>query len=142
MMPDPSSGLIPGSGPALARDIGDFPFRAEFSLAPMIDFWVRAGSDASPACSSMARAVGEQLAQAPGLERAITDPAILERYADGVDMLMSDEIPPAAWWHAYAAAMIPFQLRGYYATPRMRQDMLDEGGRLKGRLNVDDRLVS
>ena len=141
-MPDPTSGLIPGSGPALARDIGDFPFRAEFSLAPMIDFWVRAGSDASPACSSMARAVGEQLAQAPGLERAITDPAILERYEDAVDMLMSAEIPPAAWEHAYAAAMIPFQLRGFYATPRMRQDMLDEGGRLKGRLNIDDRLVS
>ena len=141
-MPDPTSGLIPGSGPALARDIGDFPFRAEFSLAPMIDFWARAGSDASPACSSMARAVGEQLAQAPGLERAITDPAILERYEDAVDMLMSAEIPPAAWEHAYAAAMIPFQLRGFYATPRMRQDMLDEGGRLKGRLNIDDRLVS
>jgi hypothetical protein len=140
-MADPTSGLIPGSGPALARDIGDFPFRVEFSLAPLIDFWIRAGGEAPSACSSMARAVGEQLAQAPGVEQSITDPAILERYEDAVDMLMSAEIPPAAWEHAYAAAMIPFQLRGFYATPRMRQDMLDEDGRLKGRLNIDDKLV-
>ena len=140
-MADPTSGLIPGSGPALAKDIGDFPFRVEFSLAPLIDFWARARGDDSAACSSMARAVGEQLAQVPGVEQSITDPAILERYEDAVDMLMSAEIPPAAWEHAYAAAMIPFQLRGFYATPRMRQDMLDEGGRLKGRLNIDDKLV-
>ena len=141
-MADPTSGLILGSGPAMARDIGDFPFRAEFSLAPLIDFWVRAGGDGSSACSSMARAVGEQLAQAPGLGASISDPAILERYEDAVDMLMSAEIPPAAWEHAYAAAMIPFQLRGFYATPQMRRNMMDDSGRIKGRLNVDDKLVS
>jgi len=142
MMTDPSSGLILGAGPALASDVGEFPFRAEFSLAPLIDFWVRAGGDASPACSSMGRTVGEQLAQAPGLEATITDPAILERYEDAVDMLMSAEIPPAAWDQAYGAAMVPFQLRGFYATPRMRRDMMDANGRIKGRLNVDDKLVS
>src|SRR6185295_18352071 len=142
MMTDPSSGLILGAGPALASDVGEFPFRAEFSLAPLIDFWVRAGGDASPACSSMGRTVGEQLAQAPGLEATITDPAILERYEDAVDMLMSAEIPPAAWDQAYGAAMVPFQLRGFYATPRMRRDMMDANGRIKGRLSVDDKLVS
>jgi hypothetical protein len=142
MMTDPSSGLILGAGPALPSDVGEFPFRAEFSLAPLIDFWVRAGGDASPACSSMGRTVGEQLAQAPGLEATITDPAILERYEDAVDMLMSAEIPPAAWEQAYGAAMVPFQLRGFYATPRMRRDMMDANGRIKGRLSVDDKLVS
>ena len=141
-MTDPTSGLILGSGPAMARDLGDFPFRVEFSLAPLIDFWARAGGDGSSACSSMARAVGEQLAQAPGLGASISDPAILERYEDAVDMLMSAEIPPAAWEHAYAAAMIPFQLRGFYATPQMRLNMMDDSGRIKGRLNVDDKLVS
>jgi hypothetical protein len=141
-MTDPSSGLILGSGPALAADVGDFPFRAEFSLAPLIDFWIRAGGDGSSACSALARAVADHLAEAPGLLAPITDPAILERYEDAVDMLMSAEIPPAAWEQAWGAAMIPFQLRGFYATPRMRRDMMDAGGRLKGRLNVDDKLVA
>jgi len=142
MMPDPTSGLLLGSGAATAKDIGDFPFRVEFSLAPLIEFWTRAGGSDSSACSSMARAVGEQVGQAPGLAASIDDPAILERYEDAVDMLMSAEIPPAAWEHAHAAAMIPFQLRGFYATPRMRENMMDDSGRLKGRLNVDDKLVS
>src|SRR5262245_11269238 len=140
-MTDFTSGLILG-GPALPSDVGDFPFQAEFSLAPLINFWVRAGVECSPGCASMARTVGEQVAQAPDLAGIITDPAILDRHEDAVDMLMTAEIPPAAWEQAYGAAMVPFQLRGFYATPHMRRDMMDAGGRIKGRLNIDDKLVS
>jgi hypothetical protein len=147
-MQDPSSGLIFGDGssslPAgLSLDPGSsFAFRTEFSLAPLIDFWVRAGDDASPACSAMARLVGEQLAQAPQLRATITDPSVLHPHEDVVDMLMSAEFPPAAWEQTYGAAMIPFQLRGFYATPSMRRDLMDGEGRLKGRLNVDEILIS
>jgi hypothetical protein len=86
--------------------------------------------------------VAEQLAQAPGLGAPIIDPAILQQHEDAVDMLMSAEFPPAAWEQAHGAALIPFQLRGFYATPSMRRDLMDENGRLKGRLNVDDKLVA
>jgi hypothetical protein len=146
-MEDPSSGLITGAGVPnlpglLASDAGSFGFQTEFSLAPLIDFWVRAGDDSSPACAAMARVVAEQLAQAPGLGAPIIDPAILQQHEDAVDMLMSAEFPPAAWEQAHGAALIPFQLRGFYATPSMRRDLMDENGRLKGRLNVDDKLVA
>jgi len=146
-MADTTSALITGSGwsDLQATQLGppgSFPFRTEFSLAPLIDFWVRAGDDASPACAAVARVVGEQIAGAPDLAAPITDPAVLERHEDAVDLLMSAEFPPAAWEQAHGAAMIPFQLRSFYATPLMRRDLLDGDGRLRGRLNVDDALVT
>ena len=138
--------LITGSGSAdvqaaLAGDAGGFPFRTEFSLRPLIHFWMRAGDDASPACAAIARMVGEQVAQAPELSGPITDPTVLDRHEDVVDLLMSAELPPALWEQAYGAAMIPFQLRGFYATPLMRRELMHDDGRLKGRLNLDEAFV-
>src|SRR2546430_4150696 len=50
--------------------------------------------------------------------------------------------PPALWDIAHGAAMIPFQLRGFYATPAMRRELMHDDGRLKGRINLDEALVS
>ena len=146
-MADTSSGLIPGASASnvpgmLSPEPGSFGFQTEFSLGPLIDFWIRAGDDSSPACAAMARVVGEQLAGAPELREPIADPAVLQPHEDAVDMLMSAEFPPAGWEQAYGAALIPFQLRGFYATPLMRRDLMDETGRLSGRLNVDDALIA
>jgi GAF domain len=139
-----SNALIRGSGSSdlQAALRGDFPFRTEFSLAPLIEFWTRAGADASPACAAIARLVAQQVAEAAELKGSITDPLVLDRHEDLVDLLMSAEFPPALWDEAYGAAMIPFALRGFYATPAMRRDLLHEDGRLKGRINVDEALVS
>jgi hypothetical protein len=139
--------LITGSGSsglqaAVLGSAAGFPFRTEFSLAPLIAFWTRAGGDASPACAAMARLVAEQIAQAPELTGPITDPAALDRHEDLVDVLMSAEFAPALWDQAHGAAMVPFQLRGVYTTPAMRRDLMDEDGRLRGRLNVDEALVA
>src|SRR5206468_13021020 len=80
--------------------------------------------------------------KAPELAGTITDPAVLERHGDLVDLLMSAEFPPALWDIAHGAAMIPFQLRGFYATPAMRRELMHDDGRLKGRINLDEALVS
>jgi hypothetical protein len=37
--------------------------------------------------------------------------------------------------------MIPFQLRGFYATPPMRRDLMHDDGRLKGHINLDETFV-
>jgi hypothetical protein len=124
--------------------LGDegFPFQTEFSLGLLIDFWTQAGSDSSPACAAIARLVAEQLRDAPALAGVIGDPAALERHRDLVDLLMSAEIPPALWEQAHAAAMLPFHLRGLYATPSMRRDLMHEDGRLRGRVNLDASLLA
>ena len=38
--------------------------------------------------------------------------------------------------------MIPFQLRGFYATPPMRRDLMHDDGRLKGYINLDETFVA
>jgi GAF domain len=145
-MQEQETRLLGGSGgsdlqAALQGDPAGFPFRTEFSLAPLIAFWTRAGDDASPACAALARLVAEQVAQAPELREPITDPGVLDRHEDLVDLLMSAEFPPALWDQAHGAAMVPFQMRGFYATPAMRRDLLDADGRLRGRIHVDEGLV-
>jgi GAF domain-containing protein len=126
---------------ALLGDGGGFPFRTEFSLRPLIDFWTRAAADPSSARAAVARLVREEIGKAPALAEPITDPTVLERHRDLVEVLMSAEIPTAIWDQAYGAAMIPFQLRGLYATPCMRRDLMHDDGRLKGRVNLDPALV-
>ena len=122
-------------------DAGGFPFRTEFSLAPLIAFWTRASDDVSPARAAIARLVAEQIDKAPDLACSITDAEVLERHRDLVDVLMSAEFAPALWEQGYGAAMIPFHLRGFYATPPMRRDLMHDDGRLKGRINLDETFV-
>ncbi|HEU4371239.1 MAG TPA: GAF domain-containing protein [Methylomirabilota bacterium] len=136
------SAPITGSGTAAAAgESSGFPFKTELSLRPLIDFWTRAGDDASPACAAIARLVGEQIQQTPGLTAPITDLTILERHGDLVDLLMSAEIPPALWEQAHGAAMVPFHLQAVYATPAMRRDLMLDDGRLRGHFNADAALV-
>jgi hypothetical protein len=146
-MREPGNALVTGSDStdlqaALQGDGDGFPFRTEFSLGPLIEFWTRASDDASPACAAVARLVGEYVERAPGLAEPITDAAVLDRHEDAVDLLMSAEFPPALWDQAHGAALIPFQLRGFYTTPAMRRDLMHDDGSLKGRINVDRALVS
>jgi hypothetical protein len=126
---------------ARAGDAGGFPFRTELSLRPLIDFWTRARDDVSPARAAIARLVGEQIQQAPGLADPITDLAILERHRDLVDLLMSAEFPLALWEQAHGAAMLPFHFQAVYATPSMRRDLMLDDGRLRGHFNAGAPLV-
>jgi hypothetical protein len=144
-MAKPGNVLITGSSSAdlqAALADGDFPFRTEFSLRPLIEFWTRTGDDPSSVCATMAHLVAEHVEQAPELLEPITDPAVLERHADLVDVLMSAEFPCALWDEAHGAATIPFQLRPFYVTPAMRRDLMGDDGRLEGRINVDATVVS
>jgi hypothetical protein len=55
-----------------------------------------------------------------------------------VDMLMSVVFPQASWEQVYAAALLPFHLQSFYATPSFaRLGMADDDGTLRGRMNTD-----
>jgi hypothetical protein len=114
-----------------------FPFRTELSLAPLIAFWTKT-ADGPPGKAALARIVAEQLERATELLEPIHDVAVLERYREVVDVLMSAVIAPALWEQQYGAAMLPFHLRGFYATPSARQLLMTADGTLQGRLNVDE----
>jgi hypothetical protein len=119
-----------------------FPFRTELSLAPLISFWTRTAADQPPAKAALARIVAEELERAPELSHPIQDVALLKQHRTVVDVLLSAVFAPAVWGQQYGAAMLPFHLRGFYATPPARRLLLSADGILQGRLNVDDRKLN
>jgi len=118
-----------------------FPFRTEISLKPLIDFWTRA-ADAETAKGALARIVAEEIKKAPELLGTITSSSVIAQHQDLLDVLMTAVFPPALWEQSYGAVMPPFQLRGFYATPSMRELLMGEDGALRGRVSLDERVVS
>src|SRR5262245_61662114 len=115
-----------------------FPFTCQLSLAPLIAFWQQTISTQHPIKEAIARMVQDQLHQAPELFEPIIDQAILVQHQELVDMLMSVVFPQASWEQAYAAALLPFHLQSFYATPSFeRLGMADDDGTLRGRMNMD-----
>ena len=143
-MSDVNRGLLSGTTTdlqaALKAEHNDFSFRSELSLAPLIRFWTDTTRNRS-AKGTVARIVADEVAKAPELLETIEDASVFERHRDLVDVLMAAVFPPAGWEQEYGAANIPFQLRGFYATPLMQRLLLTEDGALRGRVNLDARMV-
>ncbi len=132
---------------ALHADGKGFPFRTELSLAPLIAFRTRILADGTlgkadgSAKAALARIVREEVEKAPELLRTIEDASLIERYRGLVDVLMAAVFPQAFWEQEFGAAMLPFSLRGFYATPSFRRLLMAEDGALRGRVNLDDQMV-
>lgn len=122
---------------AVVADSGAFPFRVELSLDPVVRFWLDAGCDDCAVQGVVAKLIRERLEQAPELTGALSDAAILDRHEDIVDLLMSAVIAPASWEQEYIAALVPFQLQSFYATPLCETLLLGADGRLQGQVNAD-----
>ena len=127
---------------ALRTQASEFPFRCELSLEPLIAFWTETMAAEGPAKAALARIVADELRRAPELSGTITDVSVIERHRDLVDILMAAVFPRANWEQEYGAAMFPFQLRGFYATPLMRRLLLDEEGAIRARVNLDTPMVA
>ena len=127
---------------ALRTQSSEFPFRCELSLEPLIAFWTETMAAEGPAKAAFARIVAEELRSAPELTGTISDASVIERHRDLVDVLMAAVFPRANWEQEYGAAMFPFQLRGFYATPLMRRLLLDEQGAIRARVNLDTPMVA
>ncbi len=121
---------------------GDFPFTCELSLAPLVAFWQQAISDQHPVHGALVRQVREALQKAPALLQPIEDFSVLSAHKDLVDTLMTAVFPPASWDEAYTAALVPFQMQSFYATPSFERLMLTDDGYLSGRVNVDEQTTA
>ncbi len=126
---------------ALRADPRGFPFKCELSLAPLVAFWTKSSADGRSAKETLARVVREEVQKAPELLRTIEDASVIERHRELVDVLMSAVFPPAGWEQEYGAAMLPFSLQGFYATPSFRRLLTSPDGALQGRVNLDDHMV-
>ncbi len=126
--------------PVQAAD--DIPFVRELSLAPLIEFWQHAVPTSLPAQAALVNSIAAELAQAPALREPITDFSVLTEHQALVDTLMTMAFPLASWDEIYAGALVPFELRAFYATPLFKRLFLDDEGDISGRLNVDAHTVA
>src|SRR5207249_2055572 len=122
----------------LAPDTLDLPFRRELSLAPLIAVWRDPAPGDGSVISGLTRVVEDAVRRAPELLQPIADLSVIDRHRELVDVLMAKVFPAAFWQQDYAAAMFPFQLRAFYATPAFQSLLLSDGGTLRGRTNLDE----
>jgi len=110
-----------------------FPFRCELSLAPLITFWTQLSAYHEFGKGPIPGIVREKAREAPELAEVIDDLSVIEKHRAFVDLMMTAMFPPAFWEQEYGAALFPFQLRAFYATPPFRRSLMSEDGSLKGR---------
>jgi len=79
--------------------------------------------------------VRERARTAPELTTVIHDESLIEHHRAFVDLIMSALFPLAFWEQEYGAALYPFQLRAFYATPPFRRSLMSADGMLQGRAN-------
>jgi GAF domain-containing protein len=126
------------SGPATvpvttAIDPAAFPFRCELSLAPLITFWTQTSAYHEFGRGPIPGIVREKAREAPELAGSIDDLSVVEKHRAFVDLMMTAMFPPAFWEQEYGAALFPFQLRAFYATPPFRRALMNADGSLQGR---------
>ena len=121
----------------IAATATEFPFKVELSLGPLIDFWTKEMPRAHPVKGVLARMVEEELRTAPELREPIEDLSVVARHQQLVDVLMAVVFAPTFWEQEYGAAMIPFHLRAFFASPSFERMFKGEDGFLRARVNAD-----
>src|SRR5215471_14443185 len=118
-----------------------FPFASELSLAPLAAFWQQTMHPAHPVEGALVAQVQQALQETPALLESITDGSVIAQHQEIVDTLMSVIFPRASGDEVHAAALWPFYLRSFYATPAFTRRLLTEDGCMSGRPNVDEDLI-
>ena len=114
-----------------------FPFKSRLSLRPLLDFWEGCLAEGKCGLKSLGPVIRQKLENAPELREPIEDLTILENHQELIDLLMSVVFPPAFWESDCAAAFVPFQFTGFYATPLFKTLFRMEGHGFTPQLNID-----
>jgi hypothetical protein len=122
---------------ALNGHLSRFPFPYELSLAPLVAFWQQSMADWHPLKGVMAAELQTALEKTLELLEPIEDIALLAEHQALVRLLMTAVFPTASWEEDYAAALVPFHLQTFYATPSFNRLMVADDGYVSGRINLD-----
>ncbi len=122
---------------AVTTKVDEFPFRTELSLAPLIRYWEHEVAEGCSVLASVARTVLDQVARAPELAGPVTDLTAVRVHDDLLRALMVAVFSPAAEDDGYAAALLPFRLRTFFATPGFARLLTGGDGFVLGRVDVD-----
>ncbi len=118
--------------------VDPFPFACELSLEPLVTFWHQKMQREHPVEGVLVQHVHEVLRHTPALREPMSDVAVLAQHRELIDTLMQVIFPRASWEEIHAAALCPFQMRSFYATPSFARLFLSADGQLQGRTNVNE----
>jgi hypothetical protein len=135
------SSLASNGHVAVQSDLDPFPFASELSLAPLVAFWQQTMHPEHPVEGALAVKVQQALQEAPALLEPITDGTIIAQHQEIIDTLMRVIFPRASGDEVHAAALWPFYLRSFYATPAFARRLLTEEGCMRGHPNVEADLI-
>ena len=127
---------------SISAKLEEFPFRAEFSLVPLIRYWERDLAAADCTFGAAARIVLERLRQAPELARPVADVAAVKANEDLVRALMIAVFSPTFQEDGCAAALLPFRLQTFFTTPAFSRLLSGPDGFLLGRVDADPSLLA
>jgi len=117
--------------------VEEFPFKTSLSLSPLIAYWENK-EKTDPNCNAArVRELADLLRNTPELTGTIKDVAIIEQHEETMDILMEDIFPSALWEHELMAAVVPFRFESFYATPKLEELQLLNGGNHTDKLNLD-----
>src|SRR3989441_11950942 len=125
-----------GLDATISAQIKPIPFRTELSLAPLLAFWARTFGDDASLEGAFARTIREATEAAPELLAPITDLSVIARHQTLVDVLMAAVFPTAVLDREYGAAIAPFQLTGFYATPPFQRHSPPGDGGFPGPMSI------
>ncbi|MDB5235781.1 MAG: hypothetical protein JWR44_2774, partial [Hymenobacter sp.] len=93
-----------------------FPFRSTLSLEPLIAYWHKREHASNAGVVLLAKAIGQQVAEAPWSRGLLTDFSVLECNCDLIETLMLAVFPPASFGTDISGVVGPFQRRSFYST--------------------------
>ncbi|MGH2575461.1 MAG: GAF domain-containing protein, partial [Ignavibacteria bacterium] len=97
------------------------PFKVDFSLRPLINFWKKLESGGQLIDDEYAAKVNEALKKAPELLNPIEDMSVIEKHRPLVNSLMGVVISPASYEYDYYAAIHPDNGECFYETPAFKK---------------------
>ncbi len=127
---------------AVTAKASAFPFRCEFSLRPLVDFWTEGIAGEQSVKGALGRLVEQKIRKVPELLEPITDLSAIDRHREVIDTLMAAVFPAAFWDQSYGAVLLPFHLKSVYATPPFERMLTGEGGSVQARVNADEATVA
>ncbi|GAA3989394.1 GAF domain-containing protein [Hymenobacter antarcticus] len=125
--------------PALRSPVASssFLFRSTLSFEPLIAYWRERERATNAGVALLARAIGEQVAEAAWCRGPLTDYTLIESNCDLIETLMLAVFPPASFATDISGVVAPFQRRSFYSTRRFEEIMLNKERQIKQPLNID-----
>jgi hypothetical protein len=95
----------------------EFPFKSRLNLSSLVKYWEDNLSSNNVLQSFPKDHILAMINAAPEFKQPIDDLSVLDKHKDVLGFLMSAIIPPALVDSDLAAALLPFNFHGFYATP-------------------------